>query len=104
MTKVSDPIREQMIDMVQTLEHKIAALKNERTKLNYIGRKFKAKNSTDVPITKGPDRGYVDIVWQTPELRDEYEANVKAVLEVTTKINSHRTAIRALEKWLKENK
>ena len=93
----------QMTDTVQTLEHKIADLKNERTKLNYLGRKFKAKHSTSVPITKGPDRGYVDVVWQTPELRDEYETNVKEVFELTTKINSHRNAIRAMEKWLKEN-
>ena len=103
MTKVLDPIHTQMIDTVETLERKIAALKNERTKLNYIGRKFKAKNSVDVPITKGPDRGYVHTVWQTPALGDEYETNLKEVFELTTKINSHRDAIRAMEKWLKEN-
>jgi len=92
---------------IQVLDNKIEQLAAQIKEHNKIGRKIAKKYSVEVPITKGPDRGYCTTEWNDQEQKKLYDHNVeqwRPLNRQRTNLVQARSALRSALKEIEKAK
>ena len=94
-------IKQDLDKVINNLNHDIRIIKKDRTALNRKSLAFKKAHSTEILITKGPDRGYTSTEWHTPsrENRETYDQMMSEWYKLNKEIEVHRALLKSAKAW-----